>query len=110
LELIPHYQLNRQISTIPQLWQEWTSGLGSGPSVLSLDSRYGTKWRSQSKETKMYSRRKRVIDGVKGVATRIGISWDASVILCETKRLGKGKSIAWLGEAKNDYKSFFNSV
>ncbi|EAS32210.3 uncharacterized protein CIMG_13776 [Coccidioides immitis RS] len=56
------YQLSRTITTVPDLWQEWTVGLGGGPSVQSLDALYGAKWRPGGTERMFYSRRKVIID------------------------------------------------
>jgi Transcriptional activator of glycolytic enzymes len=35
----PTYQLSRGITTIPDLWREWTVGLGGQLSVEALDER-----------------------------------------------------------------------
>jgi hypothetical protein len=35
----PTYQLSRGISTIPDLWKEWTVGLGGQLSIEALDER-----------------------------------------------------------------------
>jgi hypothetical protein len=32
------------ISTIPDLWREWTVGLGGQLSVEALDERWGSRW------------------------------------------------------------------
>ena len=42
---VPQYKLSREISTVPDLWREWTVGLAGLPSVEELDRRYGSKWR-----------------------------------------------------------------
>jgi hypothetical protein len=39
----PPYVLSRTISTVPQLWREWTVGLGDGPSVQGLEDLYGPR-------------------------------------------------------------------
>jgi hypothetical protein len=57
--------LSRTISTIPQLWREWTVGLGDGPSVQGLEDLYGPRWRQAHSEKVMYGRRKVIIDEIR---------------------------------------------
>lgn len=59
----PSYRLSRQVVTIPDLWREWTLGLGGLPSVTALDAAYGSRWRSPS-ERQFYSMRKVIIDEI----------------------------------------------
>jgi hypothetical protein len=68
----PSYRLSRQVVTIPDLWREWTVGLGGLPSVAALDSAYGSRWRSPS-ERQYYSMRKVIIDEI---MARVGNSLD----------------------------------
>jgi hypothetical protein len=63
----PVYQLSRQVTTVPDLWREWTVGLGGLPSVAALDATYGSRWRLQS-ERQYYSMRKVIIDEVIALA------------------------------------------
>jgi hypothetical protein len=60
----PAYQLLRGITTIPDLWREWTVGLGGQLSVEALDERWGSRWR-RGAEFQFYSRRKVIIDEIK---------------------------------------------
>ena len=60
----PTYQLSRGISTIPDLWREWTVGLRGQLSVEALDERWGSRWRHGA-EFQFYSRRKVIIDEIK---------------------------------------------
>jgi hypothetical protein len=39
------YHLSRGITTIPDLWREWTVGLGGQLSVEVLDERWRSRWR-----------------------------------------------------------------
>ena len=61
----PSYVLSRTISTVPQLWREWTVGLGNGLSVQGLEDLYGPRWRPAHSEKVMYSRRKIIIDEIR---------------------------------------------
>jgi hypothetical protein len=49
---------------VPELWREWTSGLGSQPSVQSLENLYGAAWRPTAKDRVLFSRRKVIIDEI----------------------------------------------
>jgi hypothetical protein len=60
----PFYQLSRTIETVPELWKEWSEGLGMNPSIQSLESRYGAAWRPSHKERVMFSRRKVILDEI----------------------------------------------
>jgi Transcriptional activator of glycolytic enzymes len=55
----------RTISTVPQLWREWTVGLGDGPSVQGLEDLYGPGWRQAHSVNVMYGRRKVIIDEIR---------------------------------------------
>ena len=57
--------LSRTISTVPQLWREWTVGLGNSLSVQGLEDLYGPRWRPAHSEKVMYSRRKVIIDEIR---------------------------------------------
>jgi len=65
------YVLSRTISTVPQLWREWTVGLGNGPSVQGLEDLYGPRWRRARSETVIYSQRKVIIEIWRQQATGI---------------------------------------
>ena len=60
----PVYLLSRTIETVPDLWREWTCGLGNKPSVQSLEETYGAAWRPLQSERVMFSRRKVIIDEI----------------------------------------------
>ncbi|OWZ22012.1 Short-chain dehydrogenase [Phytophthora megakarya] len=49
--------MNRKITSVRELWEEWHHGLMHQPSVEYLETKYGTKWRSSTKESKFFSRR-----------------------------------------------------
>jgi hypothetical protein len=63
----PTYCLSRGVTTIPDLWREWTVGLGGQLSVEALDERWGSRWRHGA-EFQFYSRRKVIIDEIKRLA------------------------------------------
>lgn len=55
------YKMSRTINTVPDLWREWTQGVGSSPSVRSLEDLYGCRWRPSQCERVFFGRRKRII-------------------------------------------------
>jgi hypothetical protein len=59
----PSYKLSQQVTTVPDLWREWTVGLGGLPSVAALDTMYKSRWRLQSAH-QYYSMHKVIIDEV----------------------------------------------
>jgi hypothetical protein len=61
----PSYVLSRTVSTVPQLWREWTVGLGDGPSVQGLEDLHGPRWRQPHSEQVMYGQRKMIIDEIR---------------------------------------------
>ena len=63
----PVYRLSRSVATIPDLWREWTEGLGGQLSVEALDKRWGSRWRHGA-EFQFYSRHKVIIDEIKCLA------------------------------------------
>ncbi|EDN08838.1 predicted protein [Histoplasma mississippiense (nom. inval.)] len=50
------YSLSRTIQSVPDLWREWTTGLGGGPSVQSLEDQGGSWRKGSSKEQVMFCR------------------------------------------------------
>jgi Transcriptional activator of glycolytic enzymes len=70
-EQLPQYRMSRTVQTIPELWQEWTLGLGGQPSIEKLDELYGSGWRSGpsgAAERQFYSRRKSLITEIRRLA------------------------------------------
>jgi hypothetical protein len=63
----PSYKLLRQVTTVPDLWREWTVGLGGLSLVAALDAMYGSCWRLQS-ERQYYSIHKVIINEVIALA------------------------------------------
>ncbi|EDN08635.1 predicted protein [Histoplasma mississippiense (nom. inval.)] len=59
------YSLSRTIQSVPDLWREWTTGLGGGPSVQSLEDQGGSWRKSSSKEQMMFCRRKIIINEIR---------------------------------------------
>lgn len=69
---VPKYTLSRRISTIPEMWREWTVGTMGCPSVEELDQRYGSRWRPEHKERQFYSVRKVIVEELRRRAIEKG--------------------------------------
>lgn len=63
-KLLPLYRLSRDVQTIPDLWKEWTIGLGFLPSIDELDWLYGSHWYTGNK-IQYYSTQKRIVNKIK---------------------------------------------
>ena len=59
--------MDRTVSTVLDVWFEWTEGHGAKPAILDLNQKYGSDWRQDDKNA--YSRRKKLIDEVNYIAT-----------------------------------------
>lgn len=85
------YRMSPQVKTIPDLWQEWTVGFGGGPSVESLNTRFGCKWRKSVAHRQWYSRRRRLI---RVIQDRISNGGAPAAVIEELEqarlRMGKG--------------------
>lgn len=82
----PQYSMCRSISTVPDLWTEWSQGWYSKQSIVSLESTYGASWRKSDAERKFFFRRKRIIDAVKSMSASKRISIQQAVSLFEDHR------------------------
>ena len=56
------YVLSRNLTTVPEVWQEYKHGINGGPSVESLVQEYGTSWLLSSRERIFFSGRKKMYD------------------------------------------------
>jgi hypothetical protein len=94
---MPSYSLSRTISTVRELWAEWTIGLNGQPAVQALEQQYGAKWRSESKERVMFGRRKIIIDEIYA-RTKDGTPVIKAVEALELTQARMKCSLAKLGE------------
>ncbi|KAH8645506.1 transcriptional activator of glycolytic enzymes-domain-containing protein [Xylariales sp. PMI_506] len=67
----PLYRLPRDIKTIVDLMKLWREGVGSMPTVETLEQRWGSRWRPPSDKA-FYSTRKVIVDEVKQRASTSG--------------------------------------
>ena len=98
----------RSIGNIPDLFREHSEGIGGKPSIMEMDS-VGSSWRSAPAERQWYSRRMRIISGVKGFAISRNISIEEAIQILERERLATGKTIDWLGRTYDNF-SFVSEI
>ncbi|KFH67149.1 hypothetical protein MVEG_07672 [Podila verticillata NRRL 6337] len=83
----PIYVMNRQVNTVPELWKEWTVGLGPGnPSIRQLEAQYGPSWRTTSSAANFFSRRLRIINEIQRMIDFEGMSEEEAVNRLEMRR------------------------
>lgn len=87
----------RNITTINQLWEEWTVGLNGQPSIEELDRSYGPAWRPGNTERQYYGRRRVIISEIRRRAA-LGETFVAVVDALERERLTSGASLDKIGK------------
>jgi hypothetical protein len=83
------YRMSRNITTVPLLWQEWTSGINGGPSIRTLEASYGTRWRREQADRKFYADRKLIINAINDLAADGNMSEAEAVSRVEARRAGR---------------------
>jgi hypothetical protein len=74
------------IQTVPELWKEWTVGIGGKPSVEILERQYGASWRPSHKERVLFGRRKVIINEIYRYIQARGVTPEAAVAELELVR------------------------
>jgi Transcriptional activator of glycolytic enzymes len=83
---IPRYTLNRNFSTVTDVWREYSVGINGNPSVNSLEERYQTAWRDR-KESRFFSSRSVLYREVEKIAANRGISCEEAAYVLEARRI-----------------------
>ena len=82
------------IKTVDGLWQEWTAGLRGQPSIASLDSRWGSRWRAgRRSELQWYSLRLEVIKEIRRTAQAQRSSEEAAMWAVNLRQRQMGCSL-----------------
>ena len=76
---VVQYSMSRNIVTVRDVYREWSTGLGTGPAVKSLEETYGTKWRKADKDMRHFNRRKLIIDEVELEASQRNLPVDTII-------------------------------
>lgn len=89
--------MSRTISTVPELWDEYTKGLNGNPSVQELNRTYPNgEWRRVSSEKKYYSDRKVLYDEIQRRGDAYNGNYDKAVQELEQQRVYSHGSLNWL--------------
>ncbi|KAK4520942.1 uncharacterized protein ATC70_006826 [Mucor velutinosus] len=64
--------MSRQVTTVCDLWDEWTIGRDGFWSVQELEDKWGAKWRKDDR--KWFNIRKKIIDSVEDLQLDLGLS------------------------------------
>lgn len=91
--------LSRGLSSIAEIHQEWNHGINGGRSVISMNLAYGSKWRKGKGDPQRYSRRKKIIQGIKKHAERECVSEDVACAALDDLLLQKKKSVDWFAKS-----------
>ena len=77
---IVQYRLDANVRTIPRLWEEYDQGIVStpnatrGPSIRTLNDRFGVKWRRVDPYRKQYARRRHIWEAILRVSKNLEIA------------------------------------
>jgi hypothetical protein len=80
IQRVPDYEVNNNLRTVKEMWEEWDQGLicdNSGirsPSIRYLEEEYGTAWRTAERTRKRFSRRKLFIQRLQLVFQKLSLS------------------------------------
>ncbi|KAL3676502.1 hypothetical protein R1sor_026450 [Riccia sorocarpa] len=105
------YKLSRGIVTTVDLWREWTVGLGGGPAVRELESKWGAAW-CEGSERRFFNRRKVIIEAIEKRASIMqGGTTNDNLKLAsewlEEERQKRKKSLDWLSKNMKEISSLF---
>ena len=89
---VPQFRLSRDITTVTEVWREWTEGLEGKPPIQDLEDQYKAAWRKYPGEKVFFCRRKLIVDEVKSLIAG-GMPENAAVNRMEAKRLDHNLSL-----------------
>lgn len=81
------FTMERRVTTLHQLWREWTVGLTGKPSVERVESDWGKDWRRATKDTQWWSSRKTLVEEVRRRATAEDCTEDVMAHRMEDERV-----------------------
>ncbi len=87
--------MSRQLTSVEQVWREYTIGFPPNPPLKALETRFGASWRKSNSETQFFIRRKPIYDAINAIIAE-GVSQDECI---KTLNLFKGnKSLRQLSD------------
>ena len=96
--ITPIYTLARNLTTVKEIWEEYTIGINGNPSVESLSRIYGARWRKSATESSYYYHRSKIY---KWITSKIqnGTSGDEAIAELENRRVSNRWSVLQLQKA-----------
>ena len=79
VQQIPQYEVNNNLQSVREMWEEWDQGLidnNSGirsPAIRYLEEKYGTAWRITDRSRKRFSRRKLFIQHLQMISKNLNL-------------------------------------
>ena len=109
------YKMARGIS-IKQIWQEYKYGLNGGPSIESLNQKYGIKWRSTRNARDIYRCRYKIYRAISKLINSQGKTEDEAIDLiqsnpqlaCELVQNTLHRNLKTVGQIWDEYKIGLN--
>jgi hypothetical protein len=92
----PAYKMNRSISSVRDLWREWSDGIGGGPPVKALEETWGSKWRKETTERRFFNRRRIIIDEIGRIMKDEAKTAEEAVSMLDGRIRAPKKSLDWL--------------
>ena len=89
---LPSYKMSRTLINVPEVWQEYKYGLNGQPSLESLNTKYGKKWRNTNTESTHYCARNKIIQNILTNMEQ-GMTEQEAVNQLENYRLDKNLTI-----------------
>ena len=98
IQTVPSYKMNPLVTTLPDLWQEWTGGYLGGPAVKDLYSEYKVRWCPDEASRRFFKRRQAIIEYIIQKAQHMGREVPQIVGCLESYRLANAKSIDFISK------------
>lgn len=96
----PEFKMDRNITTVANLWREWYVGTSKVPAVEFLEETYGTNWRREERDRIWFSKRKTVIRVVQDLAVQNGISKTEAIITLDNYLEENEKTLNFVSQSK----------
>ena len=99
----------RNLTTVNQVWEEYTTGINGQPSIKSLDELFGVRWRDPNAQRLFYHGRRKIYDYIineinNGKSEQDAVSalesfriqkqWELSQLQCHLKQIAAAKKVS----------------
>ena len=93
---IPSYRMNQFVTTVPNLWQEWTEGFQGEPAVSLLLEQHGVTWCPDDAARRFFKRRQAILNWI--IANSENGEVNRTIRALEAYRTSNQKSLDFLGK------------